>query len=87
MGYAERDDDLLIRRGIMFRRLVVVPYGRLQYLDVERGPLDRMFGLASLQLHTASAGSDATVDGLPEQVAEELRDRLAARGEARLAGL
>jgi hypothetical protein len=87
IGYAERDDDLLIRRGIMFRRLVVVPYGRLQYLDVERGPLERAFSLASLQLHTASAGSDATIDGLPVEVAERLRDRLAARGEARLAGL
>jgi hypothetical protein len=87
LGYAVRDDDLLIRRGIMFRRLVVVPYGRLQYLDMERGPLARAYGLASLQLHTASAGSDATIDGLPDDVAERLRDRLAARGEARLAGL
>lgn len=87
MGYAERADDLLIRRGIMFRRLVVVPYGRLQYLDVQRGPVARAVGVASLQLHTASAGSDASIDGLPDAEAERLRDQLAARGEARLAGL
>ncbi len=87
IGYAERADDLLIRKGIMFRTLVVVPYGRMQYLDVQRGPLMRSLGLASLQLHTASAGTDASIDGLPAEVAERLRDQLAARGEARLAGL
>jgi membrane protein YdbS with pleckstrin-like domain len=87
IGYAERADDLLIRKGIMFRTLVVVPYGRMQYLDVQRGPLTRALGLASLQLHTASAGTDASIDGLPAEVAERLRDQLAARGEARLAGL
>ncbi|PJI93945.1 PH domain-containing protein [Luteimicrobium subarcticum] len=87
VGYAERDDDLLIRHGILVRRLVVVPYGRMQYLDVQRGPLLRALGLASLQLHTASPGTDASIDGLTADVAEGLRDHLAARGEARLAGL
>ena len=44
IGYAERDDDLLIRKGVMFRSMVVVPYGRMQYVDVEAGPLDRKLG-------------------------------------------
>ena len=86
-GYAERDDDLLVVKGIMFRSLVVVPYGRLQYVDVEAGPLDRRFGLAKVQLHTASSDSDAAIPGLSPEEAARLRDRLAARGEARLAGL
>ena len=54
IGYAERDDDLLVRRGILFRDLVVVPYGRMQYVDVQAGPVDRRFGIAKVQLHTAS---------------------------------
>ena len=87
IGFAERDDDLLIRRGIMFRNLVVVPYGRMQFVDVAAGPLDRMFRLASLQLHTASAHTDASIPGLDPAEAARLRDRLAARGEAKLAGL
>ncbi|WP_432541757.1 PH domain-containing protein [Kineococcus sp. SYSU DK002] len=86
-GYAERDDDLLVVKGIMFRSLVVVPYGRLQYVDVEAGPVDRRFGLAKVQLHTASSDSDAAIPGLPPAEAARLRDRLAARGQARLAGL
>ncbi|MFD6135646.1 PH domain-containing protein [Isoptericola sp. NPDC056618] len=87
IGYAERDDDLLIRKGIMFRTLVVVPYGRMQYVDVEAGPLDRKLGIAKVQLHTASASTDADIPGLVPDEAERLRDRLTARGEARLAGL
>jgi membrane protein YdbS with pleckstrin-like domain len=87
IGYAERDDDLLVRRGILFRDLVVVPYGRMQYVDVEAGPVDRWFGIARVQLHTASPGTDAQIPGLPPEEAARLRDRLARRGEARLAGL
>ncbi len=86
-GYAERTDDLVVASGIWFRRLVVVPYGRLQFVDVKAGPIDRAFGLVSVQLHTASATSDAAIPGLSPDVAAELRDRLAAKGEQRSAGL
>jgi len=86
-GYAERADDLLIRKGILFRSMVVVPYGRMQYVDVQAGPLARAYGIAQVQLHTASPGTDAAIDGLTPQEAARLRDGLASRGEARLAGL
>jgi membrane protein YdbS with pleckstrin-like domain len=86
-GYAEREDDLLVRRGVLWRAIVVVPYGRMQYVDVQAGPLDRAFGIARLQLHTASAATDAQIPGLPPQEAARLRDRLASRGQAQLAGL
>jgi membrane protein YdbS with pleckstrin-like domain len=87
LRYAEREDDLLVRRGIMFRSLVVVPYGRMQYVDVSAGPVDRSCGIAKVQLHTAASATDATIAGLPPAEAARLRDRLASRGEARLAGL
>jgi uncharacterized protein len=87
IGYAEREDDLLVRRGVMVRNLVVVPYGRMQYVDVQAGPLDRAFGIAQVQLHTASSGTDASIPGLPPSEAARLRDRLASRGHAQLAGL
>ena len=86
-GYAERADDLLVTSGILFRRLVVVPYGRMQLVDLSAGPLHRMLGLATVQLHTAAATTDATIPGLRPQVAADLRDRLARRGEQRSAGL
>lgn len=86
-GYAERDDDLYITRGALFRTLVVVPYGRMQFVDVQAGPLDRAYGLARIQLHTASPGTSAHIPGLPADEAARLRDRLTSLGEAQAAGL
>lgn len=86
-GYYEREDDLLVRRGVLVRRLSVVPYGRMQYVDVVAGPLARRYGLATVTLHTAAAATDAFVPGLRADEATRLRDRLAALGEARQAGL
>jgi len=86
-GYAERAEDLLVTRGVLRRQLVVVPYGRMQFVDVTAGPLDRRFGLATVQLHTAAAATDAQIPGLVPAEAARLRDRLAARGEAGAAGV
>ena len=86
-GYAERDNDLLVRHGLLIRRLSIVPYARMQYVDVTAGPLERAFHLATVQLHTAAAASDARVPGLPAEEASRLRDRLTALGEIRAEGL
>ena len=86
-SYAERDDDLLVRRGVLFSRLSVVPYGRMQFIDVTAGPIERSFGLATVRLHTAAAASDARIPGLSRDEAGRLRDRLAELGEAQAAGL
>lgn len=85
--YAERADDLLISRGVLWREETVVPYGRMQLVEVTSGPVERWFGLASVQLHTAAAATDATIPGLDPAEAERLRDRLTELGEARSAGL
>lgn len=86
-AFTERADDLIVTRGIMFRRISVVPYGRMQFVDVTAGPLERSFGLATVRLHTAAAASDARIPGLAAEDAARLRDQLAALGESRLAGL
>lgn len=87
IGYAERDDDLLIRGGIFFQRTMAVPYGRMQYVDIGVGPVERGLGLCTLTLHTAAPGTNALIPGLPAAEGARLREQLAARGEARLAGL
>jgi hypothetical protein len=86
-GYAEEDEELLITSGAFFRRLVVVPYGRMQYVDVQSGPLDQLFGIATVRLHTASPGTSARIPGLTVDEAGRLRDRLTALGESQAAGL
>jgi membrane protein YdbS with pleckstrin-like domain len=87
IGYMLRDDDLLFRRGIMFQRFAAVPYGRMQLVDINRGPLARAVGLSELKLVTAAAASNVTIPGLPAQDAEDLRDRLVELAESRRAGL
>ena len=87
IGYQLRADDFVVRRGIMFQRFVAVPYGRMQLVDINRGPLDRALGLAELKLVTAASASNVAVPGLPLADAEELRDRLVELAESRRAGL
>ncbi len=86
-GYAERERDLLVRHGRLIRRLSIVPYARMQFVDVTAGPLDRAFRLATLRLHTAAAASDAVIPGLRPEEATRLRDRLAQLGEDQGEGL
>ncbi|MEO6117214.1 MAG: PH domain-containing protein [Pseudolysinimonas sp.] len=87
IGYRLRDDDLLVRRGIMFQRFAAVPYGRMQLVDINRGPLDRALGLSEVKLVTAASASNVAIPGLPMADAEELRDRLVELAESRRAGL
>lgn len=87
IGYRLREDDLLFRRGIMFQRQVAVPYGRMQLVDITRGPVARALGLADLKFVTAAAATAVTVPGIPEAEADRLRDELVALAESRRAGL
>jgi membrane protein YdbS with pleckstrin-like domain len=86
-GFAERNEDLMVRRGVLVRRLSVIPYGRMQFIDVTAGPLERSLGLATLRMHTAAAASDARIPGLEQDMAARLRDQLAELGQAQAAGL
>lgn len=87
IGYSLRDDDLLFRRGLLFQRFVSVPYGRMQLVDITRGPLSRILGLSDLHFVTAAASSGVMIPGLLVAEAEELRDQLVAVAETRRAGL
>lgn len=87
IGYRMREDDLVVRRGILFRRIVAVPYGRMQLVDITRGPIDRALGLSQLKLVTAAAASGVVIPGLVESDADALRDHLVDLAESRRAGL
>ena len=87
IGYQLRTDDLVFRRGIIFRRQVAVPYGRLQLVDISRGPVSRLLGLSELRLVTAAVSTGVSIPGLPRAEAEQLRDHLISVAETRRAGL
>jgi membrane protein YdbS with pleckstrin-like domain len=85
--YQERHEDLIVARGVMVQRLSVVPYGRMQFVEVTAGPVERIFHLATVKLHTAAAASDARIPGLETDEAARLRDRLTELGESMAAGM
>ena len=87
IGYQLRADDLVFRRGILWQRMVAVPYGRMQLVDITHGPLDRGFGIAQLKLVTAAAATGVTIPGLTQEAAERLRDTLIDVAETRRTGL
>jgi membrane protein YdbS with pleckstrin-like domain len=63
--------------GWIDRRWHVVPISRIQTVDTDRGPLERMFGLATLKIHTASHAGSSEIAGLPAEVAGRLAQDLA----------
>lgn len=85
--YQERHEDLIVARGVMIQRLSVVPYGRMQFVEVTAGPIERLFHLSTVKLHTAAAASDARIPGLERAEAARLRDRLTELGESMAAGM
>lgn len=87
LGYQLRQDDVVFRRGVLFRREVAAPYGRLQLVDISRGPVSRLLGLSEVRIVTAAASTGMSIPGIPASEAEELRDHLIAVAETRRAGL
>ncbi|QPK94324.1 PH domain-containing protein [Actinomyces sp. zg-332] len=85
--YAKAEKDIVISKGVLFRRVEVIPYGRMQFVDVQQGPLLRYYGLASVTLHTASSESLMPIIGMKEPDAKALRQELIELGESNLAGI
>jgi len=86
-GYAEQADEFLMTHGVLVRRFLMVPYGRMQLVDVNSNVLQQWFGIATVRLYTAAATTDARLPGITVAEAERLRDRLVAKSEARSMGL
>jgi uncharacterized protein len=77
--YQVADDALELRHGLIRRVHSAIPYFRVQHIDVAQGPVERAVGLARLIVHTASAGTDATIPGIAAGDAEGLRRLILAR--------
>lgn len=84
LGYLERDEDLVVRSGVLWRKQLVIPYGRMQYVEVTSGPIERRYRLCKLTLNTAGSAATAVIPGLPEDAGAALRERLTAAGEAKM---
>ncbi|MBO9627642.1 MAG: PH domain-containing protein [Microbacterium sp.] len=87
IGYMLRADDIVFRKGILWQRMIAVPYGRMQLVDITQGPLDRAFGVSQLKMVTAAATTGVQIPGLTPEAAEALRDTLIEVAETRRTGL
>jgi len=87
IGYMLRADDIVFRKGILWQRMIAVPYGRMQLVDITQGPLDRAFGVTQLKMVTAAATTGVQIPGLTQGAAEALRDTLIEVAETRRTGL
>jgi membrane protein YdbS with pleckstrin-like domain len=76
-GFRITGDRLRVVRGILFRSDTVVPFSRVQHIDVTRGPIERYFGLATLVLHTAGThNSSIRLPGLGAEEALAMREAI-----------
>lgn len=78
-GYQISADRLRVVRGLLFRSDTVVPFGRVQHIDVDQGPLERFFGIATLTVHTAgNHNASVSLPGLGDDLAREMREEIRA---------
>jgi len=78
-GYRMAADRLRVVRGLLVRRDTTVPFGRVQHLDVEQGPIERLYGLGTLVLHTAgNHNASVRLSGIRHSDAVAMRDAIRA---------
>jgi uncharacterized protein len=79
IGYRLSGDQIQVQRGNVWRVDTIMPFSRVQHIDIAQGPLERMFGLASLVMHSAGThNSVVTLPGLTRTDAQDLRDHIRA---------
>lgn len=63
-GYALREHDISYRSGIFIKTVKIIPFKQVQHVDIKESALSRIFGLSSLELHTAGAGEGLKIPGI-----------------------
>ena len=88
LAYALESNHLMTRRGLVFRSITSIPYGRIQYVDVDSGPLERLSGVSRLTVRTAGeAAGTVVVYGVPNDIVDAVRAELVRRADERMAAL
>ena len=79
-GYLVREKDISYQKGIIFYKLITIPFNRIQHVEVNQGVINRAFKLASVKLYTAGGNAgDLSIPGLPEDVAEKIKEFLSEK--------
>lgn len=75
------DTAVYTQRGWWVRERRIAPMSRVQTVDLAEGPLERLFGLTTLTVTTASAAGPLRVEGLERDLALNLSERLTRSAE------
>lgn len=86
-AYRVRADEVLVRRGAFSRTTTALPFGRIQRVDLNEGPIDSSFGLAALTFESAASSGSVAIPGIPVADAKALRDHVLAAAEPRRVAL
>ncbi len=79
-GYLVREKDLSYQKGLIYYKLITVPFNRIQHVEVNQGILAKIFKLSSVKVYTAGGNaSDLSIPGLPVEIAQNLKSFLSAK--------
>jgi len=80
MSFALREKDIIYNKGWLWRQTIIVPFNRVQHIQVDQGPLERKFNLASLKIFTAGGtSSDISIPGLRPEKARQLKEFIVSK--------
>ena len=73
-GYAIRDKDILYKKGVIFRKIIIIPFNRIQHISVSQSLLERIFKLSKIRIYTAGGNSnDLSISGLDTFTCNEIK--------------
>jgi membrane protein YdbS with pleckstrin-like domain len=77
--YLIHDTYLSYKKGILIRQMTVVPFSRIQHIEIDEGPFERFFKLSTLSIYTAGdSGKDLKISGLKKEQAQEIKELITA---------
>ncbi|MDB4088536.1 PH domain-containing protein [Flavobacteriales bacterium] len=77
--YLLNDTYLSYKKGLLIRQMIVVPFSRIQHIEIEEGPFERFFKLSTLSIYTAGdSGKDLKISGLKKEKAQEIKELITA---------
>lgn len=73
-GFALREQDFVLKEGVLWQELTIVPFNRIQHIESHRSPIERKLGLTTIKLYTAGgSGDDLKLSGIEVQQAEQIK--------------
>lgn len=77
--YLVHDTYLSYKKGLLINQMTVVPFSRIQHIEIDEGPIERFFNLSTLSIYTAGdSGKDLKISGLKKDRAQEIKELITA---------